>query len=138
MFVLGPNGQKVDTQSYQAQRKAAALAGQVYNPEIGFALIGNVAGHPSYEYNPFYHAFSPRIALAWNPSFSKDTVIRGGYGRIYGRLNGVNLVLGPLLSPGLIQPVSCGFVFAAPAGTGYVRQCHIWSAQRYDRFPHRN
>ena len=111
MFV-GPNGQEVDTQSYLAQRQAAALAGQVYNPQIGFALIGNVTGHPSYEYNPFYHAFSPRIALAWNPSFSKDTVIRGGYGRIYGRLNGVGLVLGPLLSPGLIQPVGCSFVLS--------------------------
>jgi hypothetical protein len=109
MFV-GPDGREVDTQSYLAQRKAAALAGQVYNPQIGFALIGNVAGHPSYEYNPFYHALSPRIAVAWNPSFSKDTVIRGGYGRIYGRLNGVGLVLGPLLSPGLIQAVGCSFV----------------------------
>ncbi len=109
MFV-GPDGREVDTQSYLAQRKAAALAGQVYNPQIGFALIGNVAGHPSYEYNPFYHAFSPRIAVAWSPSFSKDTVIRGGYGRIYGRLNGVGLVLGPLLSPGLIQAVGCSYV----------------------------
>ena len=34
------------------------------------------------------------------------TVIRGGYGRIYGRLNGVDLVLVPLLGTGLIQPVS--------------------------------
>jgi len=38
MFV-GPDGREVDTQSYLAQRKAAALAGQVYNPQIGFALI---------------------------------------------------------------------------------------------------
>ena len=45
--------------------------------------------------------------LAWNPSFSKDSVIRGGYGRIYGRLNGVDLVLVPLLGTGLIQPVQC-------------------------------
>src|SRR5437660_10697619 len=36
-----------------------------------------------------------------------DTVIRGGYGRIYGRLNGVDLVLVPLLGTGLIQPVQC-------------------------------
>jgi hypothetical protein len=115
MFV-GGNGQEIDTQTYLAARKAAALAGTVYNPEIGFALIGNVAGHPSYEYNPFYHAFSPRIALAWNPM--ANTVVRGGYGRIYGRLNGVGLVLGPLLSPGLIQPVNCSYVFAAPAPNG--------------------
>ena len=35
------------------------------------------------------------------------TVIRGGYGRVYGRLNGVGLVLTPLLGPGLIQAVQC-------------------------------
>ena len=35
------------------------------------------------------------------------TVIRGGYGRIFGRLNGVNLLLVPLLPPGLLQAVSC-------------------------------
>ena len=40
--------------------------------------------------------------------FSHDgTVIRGGYSRIYGRLNGVDLVLVPLLGTGLIQPVQC-------------------------------
>lgn len=110
MFV-GANGQKIATESYLAQRKAAALQGQVFNPKIGFALIGNVAGHPKYEYDSFYHAFSPRIAVAWNPDLG-NTVIRGGYGRIYGRLNGVGLVLGPLLSPGLIQPVNCLFVLS--------------------------
>ena len=34
-------------------------------------------------------------------------MIRGGYGRQYGRLNGVDLVLVPLLGTGLIQPVQC-------------------------------
>ena len=44
----------------------------------------------------------------WVPRLGgKNTVVRGGYGRIYGRVNGVNLVLTPLLSPGLIQPVIC-------------------------------
>ena len=116
MFV-GPDGRELGTQSYLAQRRAAALAGQVYNPTIGFALIGNVAGHPSHMFDPFYHAFSPRIAVAWNPDLGqrlggKSTVIRGGYGRIYGRLNGVGLVLTPLLSPGLIEAVSCSYAFS--------------------------
>src|SRR5262249_37943664 len=35
------------------------------------------------------------------------TVIRGGYSRVYGRLNGVDLVLVPLLGTGLIQAVQC-------------------------------
>ena len=53
--------------------------------------------------NPFYGSFSPRVGFAWNPGFSKSTVSAAGYGRIYGRLNGVDLVLVPLLGVGLIQ-----------------------------------
>src|SRR5208337_1211121 len=94
----------------------AALAGQVYNPIVGFNLIGNVNGHPRI-YDPYYKSFSPRIAAAWNPKFEggilgsifgrSQTVIRGGYSILYGRLNGVDLVLVPLLGTGLIQAVQC-------------------------------
>jgi hypothetical protein len=104
--------QPIVTSAYLAQRQTAALQGQVYNPQIGFALTPNVAGHPKYPFDPFYRGFSPRVSFAWNPDLGstlggKNTVIRGGYGRIYGRVNGVILVLTPLLSPGLIQPFSC-------------------------------
>ncbi|MGD0891718.1 MAG: carboxypeptidase-like regulatory domain-containing protein [Terracidiphilus sp.] len=125
----------VKTLDYIAQKKAAALQGNVYNPELGFALVGNVGAGQKYPYNPFYGSFSPRVAAAWNPSFDGDsllgkifghgdTVIRGGYGRIYGRLNGVDLVLVPLLGVGLIQPVQCTTALAptstsaASCGTG--------------------
>jgi hypothetical protein len=111
------NDKIIDTAAYLKSRESAALAGQVFNPNVGFALIGNVAGHPSNFYNPFYKAFSPRIAVAWNPKFDggvmasifgrSQTVIRGGYGILYGRLNGVGLVLLPLLGTGLIQAVQC-------------------------------
>jgi hypothetical protein len=108
----------IKTSDFLAARQAAALKGQVYNPQVGFALVGNVGSGLKYPYNPFYASFSPRIAVAWNPHFSNDnfmgrvfgtdaTVIRGGYGRVYGRLNGVGLVLTPLLGPGLIQAVQC-------------------------------
>jgi len=112
VVLVDANDKPIGAEDYLNARKAAALAGQVYNPEIGFALIDNVAGHPKYPFHPFYDGFSPRIAVAWNPDLGpglggKNTVIRGGYGRIYGRVNGVNLVLTPLLSPGLIQPVIC-------------------------------
>ncbi|HEX3984961.1 MAG TPA: hypothetical protein VHX13_00015, partial [Acidobacteriaceae bacterium] len=92
---------------FLAQRQAAAEQGGVYNPELGFALVGNVGAGQKYPYDPYYGSFSPRVGVAWNPGFSKATVIRGGYGRIYGRLNGVDLVLVPLLGVGLIQPVQC-------------------------------
>jgi hypothetical protein len=112
VVLVDANNQPITTEGYLNARKAAALQGSVYNPEIGFALINNVAGHPKYPFDPFYGGVSPRISVAWNPDLGpglggKNTVVRGGYGRIYGRVNGVNLVLTPLLSPGLIQPVSC-------------------------------
>src|SRR6266446_2071049 len=103
-------GQQIDVEAYLNARKTAALRGQVYNPELGFALVGNTGGGQKYPYDPFYGAFSPRIAAAWSPNFDSGilgksfgrgkTVIRGGYSRIFGRLNGVNLVLVPLLEIG--------------------------------------
>src|SRR5262249_8926918 len=115
--LVDTNGNLVVAQDYLDKRKAAALAGQVYQPTLGFATVRNVAGSPKYPYDPFYKGFSPRVSVAWNPKFSGGilgkllgdgkTVVRGGYGRIYGRLNGVNLLLVPLLPPGLLQAVSC-------------------------------
>ncbi len=116
--LVDSSDQVISGVSYLDARKRAALQGQVYNPEIGFALLGNTANGPKYPYNPFYGSFSPRVAAAWNPRFDgdstlghlfghEDTVVRVGYGRIFGRLNGVDLVLVPLLGPGLLQPTQC-------------------------------
>jgi hypothetical protein len=117
IVMVGPDNKPISTEAYLKSREDAALAGQVFNPEVGFSLVHNVAGHPKYPYNPFYKSFSPRIAAAWNPNFDsgllgdvfghRKTVIRGGYSILYGRLNGVALLLTPLLATGLIQPVQC-------------------------------
>jgi len=117
-------GQQISTVAYLNARKAAALQGQVYNPVVGFALVGNTDGGDKYPYKPFYGSFSPRIAAAWNPNYDGGilgnvfghgkTVIRGGFGILYGRLNGVDLVLVPLLGTGLIQAVQC----VSPLNTG--------------------
>jgi hypothetical protein len=126
--LVDQNDEPISATDYLATRKRQALLGQVYNPEVGFALVGNTANGLKYPYDPFYGEFSPRVAVAWNPHFEsdtmmgkvfghEDTVIRGGYGRVYGRLNGVDLVLVPLLGTGLIQPVQ-NFVPASPTGGG--------------------
>jgi hypothetical protein len=116
-------GQPIEIQQYMNARQSAALQGQVYEPEIEFADINNISGM-TYPYKPFYGGLSPRVSLAWNPSFNgglmgklagqNKTVIRGGYARIYGRLNGVDLMLVPLLGPGPLQAVSC----TVPTSTG--------------------
>ena len=116
--LVDASDQQLDVQAYLTQRERNALVGQVYNPTIGFALVGNTANHQKYPYDPFYGSFSPRVSAAWNPRFDSgsflskvfgenSSVIRGGYNRIYGRLNGVDLVLVPLLGDGLIQAVQC-------------------------------
>jgi hypothetical protein len=104
---VGPDGNRISTQQYLNGREQAALQGQVYNPQVGFALLSNVADHPSYIYNPYYGEWSPRVAGAWDINGDGRTVLRAGYGKTYGRLNGVDLVLVPLLGTGLIQPVQC-------------------------------
>jgi len=110
--LVDSSDEPIVTADYLKQREVDAEQGQAYNPELGFALVGNVGNGRKYPYNPFYGSFSPRLAFAWNPSFSKNTVVRGGYGRIYGRLNGVDLVLVPLLGVGLMQAVQCTEVMA--------------------------
>jgi len=117
VMVVDQTGNPIQLQNYLNARKTAALAGTTYDPILGFATVGNVAGAPKYPYHPFYGGLSPSVALAWSPNFSdgwlgkligvNKTAIRGGYGRIYGRLNGVALVLTPLLGTGLMQPVAC-------------------------------
>jgi hypothetical protein len=106
---------------YIAARNNAALAGNVYNPEIGFALAGNVGSGQKYPYNPYYGEFSPRVAFAWSPTNTAgalaNTVVRAGYGRTYGRTNGVQQVLVPLLGLGLEQPIACASNIAGTTGT---------------------
>jgi hypothetical protein len=93
-------------EEFLQQEKQLALAGIADAPDVGFASVRNVVNHTKYPYDPFYGGISPRVGVAWN--FMKDTVVRGGYARIFGRINGVNPLLVPLLTPGLLQPDTCG------------------------------
>jgi Carboxypeptidase regulatory-like domain len=102
----------VSGEQYFNNERQAALIGQAYAPVLGFNTIRNVDGNSKYPYNPFYGGISPRIGAAWN--LMKDTVVRGGYARIFGRINGVNPLLVPLLTPGLLQPATC----SGPTRTG--------------------
>jgi hypothetical protein len=115
--LVDTSGHPVSFSNYFSTKSQQALSGTVYNPTLGFSTIGNVSGAShTYPYNPFYGGVSPRAAVAWNPKGNGmlgklagdgKTVIRAGYGQIYSRLNGVGLVLIPLLGVGLGQPISC-------------------------------
>jgi hypothetical protein len=115
VIFIGPTNQPLSSVNYLNAREQAALQGQVYNPQVGFSLIGNLASPRKYPYNPYYGEWSPRVALAYDLFGDGRTIVRGGYARTYGRLNGVDLVLVPLLGTGLIQPVQCkGAVYNNP------------------------
>ena len=116
--LVDSTGHPINFTDYFNTKSQQALQGQVYNPTIGFSTIGNVVGAShKYPFNPYYGGLSPRGAVAWNPKFGDGvlgkvfgdgkSVLRAGYGQIYSRLNGVGLVLIPLLGVGLGQPVSC-------------------------------
>ncbi len=119
-------GEPLSVATYLEQKKRAALNGQVYNPDVGMALVRNADGGLKYPYHTFYGGLSPRIAAAWNPSFTTgflgkvfgngNTVIRGGYSRLYGRLNGVKLVMSLVNNTGIGQPINC-------LGASIDRQC---------------
>ena len=113
--LVDASGQQLTTENFLRNREQAALNGHVYLPQVGYELVGNSGN--KYAYNPYYGGFSPHFAGAWRPSFNNGilgrflggghTVIRGGWSRIYGRLNGVDLVLVPLLGAGSLQPITC-------------------------------
>ena len=139
------SGNAIRVQSYLAAQKAASLQGQVYNPEIGFALLKNVVGGRKYPYDPFYAGVSPRISLAWNPKPTSarfkqlfgdggQTVFRVGYGRLYGRLNGDVEVLNPLLSPGLVLATQCKYLQSPTTGTGACTQGNSYTENSAFRF----
>jgi len=132
------NGNAIHVQQYLAAKEAAALSGSVYNPEIGFALVHNVTNGPGggkYPYSPYYAAVSPRISASWSPNFKDGplaklfggnaTVIRGGYSRIYGRVNGDIQVLNPMLSPGLVLATQCRYAQSPTTGTGACSQTNF-------------
>jgi len=101
-------GKLIDSESYLKAKSAAALNGDVFNPTIGYVPIK--ATGRKYPYDPDYSNFGPRLAVAWNPSFSdgimgslagsKKTVIRAGWSRAFDRINGVGIVLTPALGIG--------------------------------------
>ena len=135
------NGNAIRVQDFLAARQSAAAAGTIYNPEIGFALIKNVAGGRKYPYDPFYGAVSPRISASYSPKISGGlfgklfgdgaTVIRGGYGRIYGRINGSPQVLNELLSPGLVLATQCKYAQSPTTGSGSCTQTNYNDTTAY-------
>ena len=115
-------GKPVNFDNYIATRKSMALAGQLSNPQLDYVPIKQTGR--KYPYDPDWTNFSPRVAFAWNPSFSggflgslmgnRKSVLRGGFARVYDRINGVGIVMIPALGIGFGNNLRC----AGPQNTG--------------------
>jgi hypothetical protein len=117
--------QPLSAKTYLQQRVAAAVAGNIYNPVLAFQPVAK-SGRGSV-YNTDYSNVAPRVAAAWSPSFqdgflgkvigTQKTVIRGGFGLYYDRLNGEVGVVNPGLTAGPSSTVSTGLVSCSASGT---------------------
>src|SRR2546425_3662641 len=108
MMVDAGSGQIINAGDLLNAKRVAGSSGQVVNPTLAFVPIG-VTGR-KYPYDPDYSNFGPRLAAAWNPSFTggwlgkilgeRKSVFRGGWARAFDRVNGVGIVLTPALGIG--------------------------------------
>jgi len=124
VFSLDSDNRVVMPKEYLERRRQAALQGQVYNPLLGFAPIAFAKRDKPYD--PAYDTVGPRLALAWSPEISsgflgklfggKKSVFRGGYARMFDRLNGVHKAINPLQGLGFGQALQC-------LGPSYDGQC---------------
>jgi hypothetical protein len=99
---------------YIQAKQAAAQAGDVYNPTLSYIPIRN-SGRSDVS-NVDYGDWAPRVSAAWNPSFTggalgrifgdRKTVVRGGYGIAYDRVNTVQSVIIPMLGVGFAQTIN--------------------------------
>ncbi len=110
--------------SYLQAKANAAAQGQIYNFPLGFLPVAQ-SGR-SAVYNTDYGDLAPRASLAWNPSFDsgvlgavlgpKKTVLRGGFGIYYSRLDGEDSVVSPGLTAGFNSTITTGLAACTASG----------------------
>ncbi len=110
---------------YLSARDQAARRGEIFNPEIAFQPV-NDAKRDIYDVD--WNNVGPRAALAWSPSFNggflgalfgdRKTVIRGGYGVYYDRLNTAQNAILPTTGVAFAQTINLAAPRCNAAGEG--------------------
>ncbi|MEX2663562.1 MAG: carboxypeptidase-like regulatory domain-containing protein, partial [Vicinamibacterales bacterium] len=91
----------LDSDDYLSRARAAAEAGQAYNPTLAFQPLSS-SGRDQY-YRTDWSNLGPRLAATWSPQYeggvlgrilARDkAVLRGGYALVFDRTNSVQQIL---------------------------------------------
>lgn len=125
VMINAATGQEINTSQYLAAKQQAALAGQIYNPTLGWEPVNDL--HKPV-FNADYGDVAPRASLAWNPSakgglFGKllgdrKTVIRGGFAMVYDKSLTVETIEYTMLGIGFAQIIQVGAPLCNATGIG--------------------
>jgi len=110
---------------YIADKQKAAENGDIFNPTLSYVPISKSGRADVFSVD--YGNWAPRVSAAWNPSFrdgflghifgDRKSVVRGGYGIAYDRVNTVQSVIIPMLGVGFAQTINLQAPGCAASGT---------------------
>lgn len=123
--------QLIDAFTYLNQKEQAALNGVIFNPTLSYVPVDKSGRSDVFSVD--YGDWAPRASAAWNPSLrsgllgrmfgDRKTVIRGGYGIAYDRVNTVQSVIIPMLGVGFAQTINTNTPLCNANGTS-VQGCN--------------
>ena len=105
-------------------RQQAARQGQVFNPQIGVRPLNDSSRDTLADTD--YSNIGPRVAVAWSPAFKNGflggltgqrTVVRGGFGIVYDRVNTISVLLPAAFGIGFGQVLQTPAPFCNASGT---------------------
>ncbi|MGH9753640.1 MAG: carboxypeptidase-like regulatory domain-containing protein [Blastocatellia bacterium] len=116
----------IDVKLYLETKRLAAEKGQVFNPQLAYLPVNSSGRDGVFDVDR--NNFGPRLSAAWNPGFGsgllgklfgeRRTVIRGGFGIVYDRVNNVTSVVFPQLGIGFTQTLAVNAPLCNQTGGG--------------------